>query len=225
MYCRKCGKEINDDAYVCIYCGAKAHETPEEKPANTGYAGAGYASYGSNNTQPPVTYKKTNGMAIAGFVSAAGVNFQHYRNETMSGTRRRRLRTGESGQNHLDCVYGFKFRPRHHLRRGDCGDYRWWHYLLNRLNYRIGSFGIFRSFLLLLRLLSRKRRFMSGLFARIFHRTVGGVLPGQAAWFRRRHPPPENAARPQNNKIPQGKTAHRAQKNFKKISREFCANG
>ncbi len=26
MYCRKCGKEINDDAYVCIYCGAKAHE-------------------------------------------------------------------------------------------------------------------------------------------------------------------------------------------------------
>ncbi len=70
MYCRKCGKEINDEAYVCIYCGAKAHETPEEKPANTGYAGAGYASYGSNNTQPPVTYKKTNGMAIAGFVCA-----------------------------------------------------------------------------------------------------------------------------------------------------------
>ena len=66
MYCRKCGKEINDDAYVCIYCGAKAHETP----ANTGSAGAGYASYGSNNTQPPVTYKKTNGMAIAGFVCA-----------------------------------------------------------------------------------------------------------------------------------------------------------
>lgn len=68
MYCRKCGKEINDDAYVCIYCGAKAHETPEEKPANTGYAGAGYASYGSNNTQPPVTYKKTNGMAIAAII-------------------------------------------------------------------------------------------------------------------------------------------------------------
>lgn len=40
------------------------------KAANTGYAGAGYASYGSNNTQPPVTYKKTNGMAIAGFVCA-----------------------------------------------------------------------------------------------------------------------------------------------------------
>ena len=57
---------------------------------------------------------------------------------------------------------------------------------------------------------------MIGLFARIFHRTVGGVLPGQAALFRRRQPPPENAARPQNNKIPQGKTAHRAQKNFKK---------
>ena len=66
---------------------------------------------------------------------------------------------------------------------------------------------------------------MSGLFAHIFHRTVGGVLPGQAALFRRRQPPPENAARPQNNKIPQGKTANRAQKNFKKISREFCSNG
>ena len=51
---------------------------------------------------------------------------------------------------------------------------------------------------------------MSGLFARIFHRTVGGVLPGQAALFRRRQPPPQNAARPQNNKIPQGKTANRA---------------
>ena len=46
MYCRKCGKEINDDAYVCIYCGAKAHETPEEKPANTGYAGYGLAKAG-----------------------------------------------------------------------------------------------------------------------------------------------------------------------------------
>ena len=66
---------------------------------------------------------------------------------------------------------------------------------------------------------------MSGSSARIFHRTVGGFLPGQAALFRRRHPPPENAARPQNNKIPQGKTANRAQKNFKKISREFCSNG
>ena len=58
---------------------------------------------------------------------------------------------------------------------------------------------------------------MSGLFARIFHRTVGGVLPGQAALFRRRQPPPQNAARPQNNKIPQGKTANRAQKNFARI--------
>jgi len=66
---------------------------------------------------------------------------------------------------------------------------------------------------------------MFGLFARNFYRTVGGVLPGQAALFRRRHPPQENAARPQNNKIPHGKTANRAQKNFKKISREFCSNG
>ena len=66
---------------------------------------------------------------------------------------------------------------------------------------------------------------MSDLFARIFRRTVDGVLPGQAAWFRRRQPPPENAARPQNNKIPQGKTANRTKKKFKKISREFCSNG
>ena len=66
MYCRKCGKEINDAAYVSIYCGAKAHETPEEIPANTGYAGAGYASYGSNNTQPPVTYKKRTAWRLPG---------------------------------------------------------------------------------------------------------------------------------------------------------------
>ena len=62
---------------------------------------------------------------------------------------------------------------------------------------------------------------MSGLFARIFHRKVGGVLPGEAAWFRRRQPPPQNAARPQNNKIPQGKTANRAQKILKKFRANF----
>ena len=66
---------------------------------------------------------------------------------------------------------------------------------------------------------------MIDLFARIFRRMVGGVLSGQAALFRRRQSPPQNAARPQNNKIPQGKTPNRAQKNFKKISREFCSNG
>lgn len=31
MYCPKCGKEVNDDAVVCIHCG---RSLKEEKPAN-----------------------------------------------------------------------------------------------------------------------------------------------------------------------------------------------
>ena len=61
---------------------------------------------------------------------------------------------------------------------------------------------------------------MFGLSARIF-RFVGGVLLGQAAWFRRRQPPQENAARPQNNKISQGKIPVSGAKKF---SKKFRAN-
>ena len=48
MYCKNCGKEIDNNAYVCPYCGAlTAAQTP---------AAGGDAS------------KKINGLGIAGFV-------------------------------------------------------------------------------------------------------------------------------------------------------------
>ena len=30
MYCWKCGKEINDDAVVCVHCGVAAKKQPEQ---------------------------------------------------------------------------------------------------------------------------------------------------------------------------------------------------
>lgn len=54
MYCKKCGAQIDDDAYVCVHCGALVKEMPQE----TAFAQNGAVQTG----------KKTNGMAIAGFV-------------------------------------------------------------------------------------------------------------------------------------------------------------
>ena len=54
MYCKKCGAQIDDDAYVCIHCGTLVKELPQE----TAFAQNGAVQTG----------KKTNGMAIAGFV-------------------------------------------------------------------------------------------------------------------------------------------------------------
>ena len=94
MYCKKCGAQIDDDAYVCVHCGAHVRELPDEKQSipqtqpkkpqsveesleelryrrqqqhieNTkreeyGEGCGYYPDYGY--------YRKTNGMAIAGFV-------------------------------------------------------------------------------------------------------------------------------------------------------------
>ncbi len=54
MYCQNCGAQIDDDAYVCIHCGTLVKELPQE----TAFAQNGAVQTG----------KKTNGMAIAGFV-------------------------------------------------------------------------------------------------------------------------------------------------------------
>ena len=54
MYCKKCGAQIDDDAYVCVHCGALVNEQSKE----TAFAQNGAVQTG----------KKTNGMAIAGFV-------------------------------------------------------------------------------------------------------------------------------------------------------------
>lgn len=37
MFCPKCGKEIFDDAEVCIHCGRAVKEKTEEKPQNKDY--------------------------------------------------------------------------------------------------------------------------------------------------------------------------------------------
>ena len=35
MYCRKCGREIDDNAYACPNCGALTHEENAEQGSNT----------------------------------------------------------------------------------------------------------------------------------------------------------------------------------------------
>lgn len=54
MYCTNCGKEIDDDARFCSYCGAKTDN----------YQIA--VNYQPTNEVKPE--QKTNGLAIAGFV-------------------------------------------------------------------------------------------------------------------------------------------------------------
>ena len=54
MYCKKCGAQIDDDAYVCVHCGTLVNEPSKE----TAFAQNSAAQTG----------KKTTGMAIAGFV-------------------------------------------------------------------------------------------------------------------------------------------------------------
>lgn len=34
MYCRNCGKEIDDNAYICIHCGVKVQEEKSTKEIN-----------------------------------------------------------------------------------------------------------------------------------------------------------------------------------------------
>ena len=51
MFCRNCGKQINDEMKFCPFCGTATNFTPVNA-----------------NVQTPVPTKKTNGFSIAGFV-------------------------------------------------------------------------------------------------------------------------------------------------------------
>lgn len=61
MYCRHCGKEIDDKAVICIYCGVPTD------------------NMNSNVTNPEPADKKINGLALAGMivgiVGAVGGNY------------------------------------------------------------------------------------------------------------------------------------------------------
>lgn len=60
MYCKNCGKQIDDKAVICPHCGVATDE---------------YAL----NAQPAVQTTKTNGFAIAGFVlSLIGISLGYY---------------------------------------------------------------------------------------------------------------------------------------------------
>ena len=41
MYCRKCGKEIDDEAVVCIGCGCAVEETKKDTEQDTSKTGMG----------------------------------------------------------------------------------------------------------------------------------------------------------------------------------------
>ena len=49
MFCKNCGKEIDDNATVCVHCGVPTANAQQQQ-------------------QPVVTGNKTNGLAIAGLV-------------------------------------------------------------------------------------------------------------------------------------------------------------
>lgn len=59
MFCKKCGAEIDDEAYVCVHCGTLVKDLPSKQNAsNTRY----YTRYSEQYR------KKTNVMAIVGFI-------------------------------------------------------------------------------------------------------------------------------------------------------------
>lgn len=43
VYCKKCGKEINDDAVICIHCGCSVDQTSINKTIGTDRANIGLA--------------------------------------------------------------------------------------------------------------------------------------------------------------------------------------
>lgn len=53
MFCRNCGKQINDEIKYCPFCGTATNFTPAQ------------TQHGSNSSAPA---KKTNPFSIAGFV-------------------------------------------------------------------------------------------------------------------------------------------------------------
>ena len=85
MFCKNCGKEINDNAAICIHCGVQLQETPvavEEKknPFATQYcrncgkeidinaAVCIHCGVWVKENAPTAKQEAKNGMAIAGFV-------------------------------------------------------------------------------------------------------------------------------------------------------------
>ena len=79
MYCRKCGKEIDDEAVVCPHCGVLAvrngaprfYGQPAQQPVQP------VQNYNAPVQQPvqiiqqpvqPTEQKSTNGLGVAGFV-------------------------------------------------------------------------------------------------------------------------------------------------------------
>ena len=43
MFCKKCGKEVNDDAVVCIHCGCAIKEDLQQKGYDEAKTGVGVA--------------------------------------------------------------------------------------------------------------------------------------------------------------------------------------
>lgn len=96
MYCQKCGAKIDDEACVCVHCGAHVRKLPDEeqsisqtqpkKPQSVEESleelryrrqqqhieNTKREEYGEERGYYPAYgyYRKTNGMAIAGFVCA-----------------------------------------------------------------------------------------------------------------------------------------------------------
>ncbi len=82
MFCRQCGKEVDENANFCANCGAKlekeqvqppVEETVQEKGVDDVWetpAGEETAQTAENQNEPKDESVQTNDMALIGFVSA-----------------------------------------------------------------------------------------------------------------------------------------------------------
>ncbi len=61
MFCKRCGKEIEDNARECPFCGAQESDYPERIPQKGGVGGRDFG-------RESYSRRKNNGMAIAGFI-------------------------------------------------------------------------------------------------------------------------------------------------------------
>ncbi|MDE6075371.1 MAG: zinc ribbon domain-containing protein [Clostridia bacterium] len=72
MYCRKCGKEIDDEAVVCPHCGVLAVKNGAPRfygqPAQQPVQPAQQPVQIIQQPAQPTEQKSTNGLGIAGFV-------------------------------------------------------------------------------------------------------------------------------------------------------------
>ena len=83
--CSKCGKEIHDNAVVCVHCGCSVGQSYEEDAPSTGFAVLGFfipivglILYLVNNDKLPQKAKSAGKGALIGFCTSIGLSILTY---------------------------------------------------------------------------------------------------------------------------------------------------